>query len=203
MATLKAVDKKFRSIVTDAVVTGTSGYLACRRCVSYWCAHVEKAMKEGLDAHFVFADLREVGDYHLGVPIVPSRNIYAEVWAEKWRSDSLKTWLISPQDATQNQMFGDHGIFLGFLNEGEGRNVLRQMILAEFASDFVEIEPQGKCKSPSHNVFTQKAIELACNNDAGARVANGWCMRFYNKCVSCFAAEGASNDFDPDLVPEM
>lgn len=204
MAALKPVDRKFISVIDDAVVTGTSGYLMCRRDLTYWCIHVEKILKEGADAPYIFSDLREMlGSAHIGVPIIPTRNIFAEIWAEEWREGSVKTWLNSPGDAVQNQMFSDRGIFLGFLDAGEGRSILRQLVLEEFASDFVPNEPQGKCGALGHNIFTQRIIERECQTDLGARLANGWCMRFYNKCYSCFRVEGPNRNFDPDLIPEM
>lgn len=197
---------KYRSRIDNAVVSGTSGYLFCRLHEMYWCGHVETVMKIGADSKPIFEDLTYLNSsgYYIGVPILPSRGIFADVWLEWWETDILRAFLASPVEASTNKSSGIAGEFLGFVNPGEGRFVIRQMVLQVFAEDYEGVDsPRGKCKDPRHGMFIQQKLERAFRGDITAKVAHGWYMRYFSKCLWCFEKFGPSNDFEPDLVPGM
>jgi hypothetical protein len=189
------------SIVTDdgAILTvDGNGYILCNSDQTYWCSHIEQAVRNAQDTPYL-ASLLEVERGHtpplehmMAVPMFPTHNLWDDVVLEPRPLGNSGAWAWAVMQYTPQ---GDRE-FRGFISEGEGRLVVRSMLFDHFAQqDMSTLE----CNSGTHGLVQERAWQNAMK-DAGARTASLYCVSRTQKCLACRAA--LADPAAPDLIPD-
>jgi hypothetical protein len=196
------------------VVAEDNGQLMCNRHKSSWCHHIEQVIRQGLDIESLWsmaghAD-EEDDDYeginYIQVPLVPSEGLYAEVHLravynkDKWIG-SYAADVIYPMERDP-----DFGTIetpkMGLLNPGEGRLILREMVINWFYPE-LEVPSHARCASKLHTVLEQSGVaQIKKGGTSKDKLMNTWTMVFYGKCIFCFKRNpDPVEEWDDDLVP--
>lgn len=157
-----------------------------------WCIHIENAVKGHHDSG-LWTNV-ELHQRQIVVPIVPSRNQWAivEFDIEDCPPGAVKVWWVPGWMENVS-----HARFLGFIHEGEGRQVLRTTLM-----DTLNAEIAGgslKCLHGQHSYKAQMAWEQAVTEGTKNGVAEYWSVFNTHKCITC--ASNTTDDFS-DLIPD-
>lgn len=181
--------------VKDAVIVAEdNGHLRCDEDKTYWCAHIEFGVRNGLDVEFIwnYLDRFESNEWlPIEVPMVPNHNQWAAVHLSIRKIGGmpvLNVNLLQPN--------GDDEVFLGFLANGEGRLVLRSMVYDWFRG-VVDVDSL-KCMSRSHK-FVEQMKWQDDMKDEQRGPAQLWSVWQTGNCLSC--TYDASSGID-DLIPD-
>lgn len=188
------------------VASTTSGHLRCYQHDSIWCDHIRDVINTMGDKDSIFVELLGMGSrvapvQQIEVPLLPTYNIYAEVFLEPISNESAKAYLLEVGDETG----GADGTFLGFFNIGEGRRQLRAMVLEwvkPLAGNPDFPDRWSRCRSARHGYAQQARLSRECKDDPKLKVAHWWCIFMYHKCYHCFAIEGPDEVWADDLIPK-
>ena len=181
--------------VREAIVQlrPASGFLSCSKHHNdNFCEHIEEVIKDHLDIGMLGAPDTELNGTKISVPLVPRHKQWADVWVGEFHegTESYRLWLREPSKPK-----GD--IFLGFLQHGEGRAVIRGMIYDWFRGT-VSI-PMLQCNSTSHK-FKQEVEwkkHTGLESSAADQFAEYWSVWKTKMCLTC----NMGLNFD-DLVPD-
>lgn len=182
--------------ILHPLVLTDDGDLRCNSCDKDWCNHISQAIQEGEDCWQVWHRVVESprpGQY-ITVPVRPSDDLRVTVslFPLENNPDALK--VISEESPKRETPLNP---FIGFLNKGEGRIHLRQMIISWFE---VEMDLSHKaCTSVRHNWQRDSVMVRECDMDRGKLFVHCWRMVFSDLCNICF--HDTSQAFDPDLIP--
>jgi hypothetical protein len=180
--------KSERDRLTYDFMAMPNGHIACEVCsASLWCEHIEQMIKANGDAGVIFEDFTPGGveDLRIEVPMFPTSNLWQPVVLTPHKKITAYFVDLDVDSASYE---------LGFLNPGEGRVVLRSMVLSWFAG-MVETSTL-QCKSKSHGFPAQKAWEQNMK-DEGARALSLFAVWQQGTCPHCLRQLN-----DPDLVPD-
>lgn len=189
------------SIVTDdgaILVVESNGFILCKSDSTYWCSHIELAVRRGEDTPYL-ASLLEVERGHvppivhpMSVPMFPTHNLWEDVNLEPTAIGNGGTWAwaVTRYDGQGNKEF------IGFIGEGEGRLVVRTMLFDNFAQvDTSSLE----CKNPTHGLIQEREWKKAIQDSQGA-TAQYYSVARSGKCLACRARLADPNA--EDLVPQ-
>ena len=168
------------------------GSIRCQMCddTPDWCMHIEMLTIENGDAESLWKYGEDEAMFSVQVPMFPTNGLWARaelMYVGKF--DAYKVG-IDAEEFTEN-------IRIGFLHRGEGRNVIRQMILDWFDGQF-GMSKTIKCMSASHKVSSEIAWVDAMRDD-NKRILNYWSVWDTHSCIYC--KNGADTDMS-DLVPD-
>lgn len=167
-----------------------SGFLECDDCGSIWCVHLEKLIRENKDALSLWENSTEEDEGQVvKVPIVPSLQIWTDIELINYRPDMRK---IQPHESSQFIWLEIRDDW-GFLQVGEGRKVLRDIILTKFVAAFPNTP---KCKSSSHGPAQEKYFQ-----ENGKQFFFKWISASTGMCPPC-RSRSVNVGEDPDLIPE-
>lgn len=167
-------------------------HIVCDDCASptgddvLWCMHIELLTIENGDADWIWS---WAPTFEVMIPMFPTSGL--------WVRASLR--LVEKYDACVVSIETDEStehIRMGFLHEGEGRNVIRQMILDWFDGQF-GASTDLKCMSASHKLSSEVVWGDAMR-DANKRILNFWSVWDTHTCVYCRNGEGDISDLIPD-----
>lgn len=180
------------------------GLLVCMKDETAWCDHIDQVVKMGLDAKSIRADCTEQEVMYLEVPVFPTDGIFGRVFLHPRKSGTFDVNLNEPIDVvTTKKMKRAKGPHLGILCPGEGRVILRNMILDWLQGITPEPPtPVTTCSSFRHGY--QRKLDFTTIMKFGhprARMIEAWCLYWYTKCYGCLTEEGPSIEFDSDLIP--
>ena len=125
----------------------------------------------------------------LQIPIFPTKSLWARgelLYVGKF--DAYKVG-IDTDESTQS-------VHIGFLHRGEGRNVIRQMILDWFDGQF-GASTTVKCRSASHKPLQELQWTQAMKDD-NKRIQNLWSVWDTHSCIACIGLVGDMSDLVPD-----
>lgn len=204
----------------DVMVTPRpTGTLACSRCTPNWCEHIQRVVTDGLDATSVWDHVISNPTLpNVTVPILPSKNLWLTVQLLRPENPvgsitSAKVKISHPKPIPRRPESEE---VLGFIAEGEGRNVLRQMLL-----DWFEplVPPDGHvlsdgCKNLHHSPSTQYKLVNEVRGSQVNKFANAWTNYHFQKCIICHestriprqggrASASSAQQFPPDLIPQI
>ena len=168
-----------------------NGHLRCEECgTEVWCKHINMMIQDNGDSATIFEQYEAAKSepLELEVPVFPSSNLWQRVGLEAHpKIRAFKVWILN----------NDSVNYLGFLNEGEGRNVMRSMFFDWFIGmvEFSSLE----CSSASHKFQAQVAWESAMR-DRPAQLANYFSVWNSKACLHCRLLVGSMNS--DDLVPD-
>lgn len=172
--------------------------LRCEDCEQVWCEHIEKFILEGQDAEIMWnvielkfereEDLDIVEPYEMPVPIIATKNLWAEC-------------RVSPDGKMEDTfligiMVKDEPQFVGYLHKGEGRAVIRGMLLEFFRGSYFD---DMTCENPFHNFQAEVAWQTAKKSPVDS-VVEQWSVWTTGKCLTC-KTNSDQEDFS-DLIPE-
>jgi hypothetical protein len=147
----------------------------------------DKELSSDLQGHFPH--------HTLFIPISPTNKLWAEV--EVFRSAMIPSAMamLLMGSGIKSGVIAD----LGYLNRGDGRNVIRSII-----TDWFQGKVDGKliCQSAAHNfsheMQWQKNVE-----SAHMKLFENWSIYFNEQCLSCFQRNmQVRNQWPDDLVPD-
>lgn len=164
-----------------------TGLVECLEDGRVWCEHVQEATTTNKDAVFVWGEENEElrPTQKVYVPIVPTANLWAVCDLEL----NEKVHAYSVTFMSQ---------FIGFIHRGEGRGVLRSMLVDWFLG-FAGHDKTKSCPNPNHTFAAQKMWERDFKLGGGRVFAQRWSVMTTDKCLGC---AGVSDGFDPDLIPD-
>lgn len=170
-----------------------SGFVECKACGQYWCSHVEALVNAHGDAVDIWRpdEIRE--EITVQVPVMPSQAMWLGCFLTY--EPNLGAYKVMIPDLSA----GGPGIetaFLGFIYYGEGRMILRSMILDWFKGDIARMSLE--CPQTSHSVKSQARWQHDMKSD-GIAFAQHWSIWAYNKCLGCRGMDDSSDDLVPDL----
>jgi hypothetical protein len=181
--------------VDDALIEPlNNGHLKCSLDATYWCKHIESAIKDSKDANAIW-ELEQYATTEwipLEIPIIPTSNQWAPVRLTLCKINSVPMIsVVYPGPSA------DQSNFLGYISEGEGRMIIRSMVWDWFqgAVDPTSIE----CKSPSHKFAQQMRWERDMQ-DERSMVAQFWSVWSTSACLGCTFDSSVATD--PDLIPD-
>lgn len=192
MATVQLRDGSVQ--VDDAVVMlrPASGFLKCSKDPNdNFCKHVEEAIVSHADAALIAPLDTELSGTKISVPLVPKHKQWADVYVGEFHvaTESYYLWLRDETPSTNEH-------FIGFLQKGEGRAVIRSMVYDWFRSN-VSL-PMMKCNSTSHRFKQEQVWMQHTGMDASAsdQFAEYWSVWKTKMCLMC----NVGLDFS-DIVP--
>jgi hypothetical protein len=173
-----------------------NGFLQCENDgTDVWCSHIESVITNNLDSismwerkgAFVDADGKEFASIIVQVPLAPTKKIWLE--AELQSCDMPQTrWLVLPEfEAVELPP-------LGFVHEGEGRGVLRSMILDWFNG---VSDPDATCSNKGHGWDAQMVWEADLLHSGLDRFAQLWSVFTANECLTCSSKTFDLSEFVP------
>lgn len=160
-----------------------------------FCPHIQHIITEHEDFSLIAAPDSEWSGQLVVVPLVPKHGVWANVRIGDLHeaTHAYKIELTVQTDPVKRE-------FLGFLQKGEGRAVIRSMIWAWFQSNILPTRSIYKCRSTAHkfrqeqrwNMHTQHGAPL---EDTFAEFWTVWQTGF---CLYCNSAMKALDDAIPD-----
>lgn len=178
------------------------GFLRCTlpSCVinSHLCKHIVEAIEQGKDADLLWTLAWDITwprqkdaplfQASVQVPIVPGYDFWAEIRVcESTINKTLEAHL-----ASRNTL-----AFLGFINPGEGREVLMSILDNFIFTKVAELDL--KCHQSAHG-FRQQMLHEANMKSSIGRRSEYWSFYLHDMCVACHASI-KSEDFS-DLIPD-
>lgn len=180
--TIYADEGSFRDLDT--------GFFECLDCGTYWCAHIEAYLQTREDWTSLWGTFPP-GHYQaltVQVPIVPTEMLWAE--CQLTYKEKLDAYSMTHEDGDGFEQF------IGFVHRGEGRIVLRSMMIDWFKS-IVNIEALT-CTQVSHGFAAQTRWNQNMR-DQGRAFAERWSVWANKKCLYC---NGKKEDDFSDLAPD-
>lgn len=174
------------------IVPKSNGHLMCEDCGTYWCLHVEKAVKESQDTAWIWEE-NYPDPVQLEVPIIPTSNLWATVLLEKPDRPASMMYRVE-----YHMVVTGDGVFIGFIHPSEGRSVLRSMLLDWFTG--TQAQDNMDCKSRGHGFNQITRLQRDMNNPS-LRVAQQWSIWATGKCLGCTYDSDKSADLVPDVAP--
>lgn len=179
----------------DFLVEADDGVaLKCLDHADSWCDHLEAAITEGADSVEIFSEEHsEIAAFVCVVPIFPTYNIFDSV---------VLTWIPFAVPALQVSRIESDPITesdFGILAEGDGRRVIREMLLNDFIAKVNNADLPIVCKSKSHKFAEEMQLAKNVQSDRMTLIER-WCVAKIGKCLTCFT-RSTGEDFS-DLVPD-
>lgn len=192
------------SAIGTEIWSSKVGLLVCPEDESCWCDHIDQVVRMGLDANSIRDDCNGNLIQYLEVPVFPTDGIFGRVFIHPRKSGTFDVNLNQPMDvASTKRMKRANGPHLGLLCPGEGRMVLRNMIIDWLQGITPEPPtPVTTCGSFRHGYQRKMDFTTIMKfGDHRSRMIEAWCLYWYTKCHGCLAEEGPSVQFDADLIP--
>lgn len=173
------------------ILPKSNGHLLCEYHNTYWCIDIEDFVKSGADAELVWMNYPD--ETMIEVPIIPTSNLWASVWLRKPDAAPVQMYRVGFQQEDNVET-----VFMGFLHVGEGRSVMRNMILDWF-SGTQDIE-NLVCQSRGHGYKENKRWEHDKKYPA-LYMAQLWSVWRTRNCLSCTFDAASNKDLVPDAGP--
>lgn len=186
-----------------SITKAEDGHLACSAHQGKtWCHEMEQCIKENDDALLIWPqNVEPASGMTLAVPIIPSKDQWADCILElKENVRAYKIWF----KAAHIHGFAslEELMFIGFLHRGEGRAVVRSILLDYLRMQWeVGVKAGSKhllCANKLHSFKAQMAYEQNIVGHQSALVET-WSILNTGNCLTC--VEGSVDDFD-DLIPD-
>jgi hypothetical protein len=179
----------FATVIDDNKI----GFLKCNDCAENWCRHIELAINQNEDAETLWQIFDkelddEGGSLSIYVPISPKNKLWAVVDFQRSAliPGVMNAFLVRPERPP---------IMLGFFNRGDGRLVMRSVILDWFMS----LDSYPECADGTHGWQAERNWQANLLNST-TKWYEYWCVYFYEKCLTCFQ-KNMNLDFS-DLIPD-
>lgn len=172
-----------------------AGFLRCINCRSNWCDHLSMVLEKNMDGWSLWKQI-DFEQTLFQIPMRPTGGLYAQVQFHRTDNpDAVKVYCVLETTKRATQL----DPFVGFLNRGEGRIHIRQMLISWFEPE-VDTRLHGyACTSPNHSFTREMAFQnLARMPDRTVLFENCWRILFQGRCNTC---GGESSHFPDDLVP--
>lgn len=167
--------------------------LACMTCGhSTSCKHIKKVILDNLDNRIF--DFTEVE-----VPLSIGDGIWVNVALDETPNKLAKIAAISQTHIFSNKPLETGGFlcerYLGLLSPGEGRRVLRAMLVECIRTWANYTKPT--CFSTAHGIQAEHEWKMATESK---KILNYWSIILWSCCLACQSY--VNSDFGDDLVPD-
>lgn len=169
----------------------TDGHIKCEMCNNFWCGHIRAALLDNADSTELFSPCQE--RINVEIAMVPSLNLWTKVCLYvDTRFPTVPTYQVGHRG-----MNGDRNDFIGFINEGEGRFIIREMIFDWFrgAIDLDKL----LCQNASHKYKAQMNW-VQHMKDSKMYLSEYWAVWMNGACLTCLAPDQQQSD--DDLIPD-
>jgi hypothetical protein len=166
----------------------TDGSVTCQNHPKKnWCEHIQFLVENDLDSSSIF----EPYLYHiLQIPMMPSLGLWTKI-----RLDPVNA--ITAYSVTNLGFSGNRDDFLGMIHPGEGRRVIRLMMLDWFKGH-VDYE-NLICPSSKHSYIAEMVFKSDARQGLTRWLPQVWSIWEAGCCLIC---SGILNEDFGDLVPE-
>lgn len=169
------------------------GRLKCMACPgANWCQHTQFAITNGLDAYQLWSRVTIEKQAATLIPLMPRQDVWVKVLFEQVNDEVIRLdyWDKAPisRDGWSE--------FIGFLNKGESRMHVRQMVLDWFMQ-YRNISLYT-CVGARHNWQRDLQMTEQCRRSEIDHFLQCWSLKFTGFCKACMTDPGG---FDPDLIP--
>ena len=174
-----------------------SGVLKCtitahqKQGVGQWCSHIKTAVQGGMDSDWIFTP------GHLIVPMFPTYDLFSEVRIEETIIAGGRKLLVPVQ--TGGNFTADLD-FVGFISPGEGRRVVRTMLIDWARNNYrAPGDKEGlQCRSKMHGMEAERALKQDISTSYQAAVM--WSVVTDGLCLHCWGRATNSNDSFADGI---
>lgn len=156
--------------------------------VGMWCEHIERVITEGNDAA-LYGEEYAVGNFasrSVVVPLRPTQAFWVRVQVGEIYDDQPFCSLSIPARG--------QATMLGYITDGDGRLVMRQMVIAYLRGKYLSAPP---CRHPHHQgrlwSTYDKRDQHAMPTDGLAQIHS---LLLRNKCLNCFLHSSPMSDSD-------
>lgn len=175
-----------------------NGHLSHRQCDQYggkdvvYCKHIEEFIEYGYDAPLIWNMFEDMGGkaglgWEVEVPIAGELSVFVPV--------SLVTTANPDALEAQCSLTETTPTFLGYLNRGEGRRVLREMLDNWLFTQNDDLH----CYSKAHGFECELNYQKHMRTSSGRRKV-WWFLILYGMCPDCAKKVNADTS---DLVPDL
>jgi hypothetical protein len=186
--------KMSHEIETAEAIVGVeenTSLLRCLRCNETWCEHVASVVTDAEDAVTLWEDLeKDDGDADLLIPLYPSGGIWV-LTALRAVPDFASARMILLHNEQESSTYE-----LGFLSRGDGRGVVRSILIDWFSGMYGE--EKRRCPLTSHGYREEMAY---AENMKSIPFYENWSIWHDGKCLSC--ARGVDTQDFSDLIPQI
>lgn len=170
--------------MTELLKLLDDGSIRCLVCELNWCPHTEGSVTNRLDSEIIWDFVNWARKSLLvEIPVFPSEGF--------WESVDLR-----PDKGTIKRMhiqWPATGEWLGFLNPGEGRGIIRELMI-----DFVrsKVSPNTICPAGHHSVEAEAVWQA--DQKTNRRHIQMWSLFKTGWCLYCRRYNGTSSDLIPN-----
>lgn len=166
--------------------------LRCSRCTppgsEPWCEHLAKVVTDNKDGEEgMVYDLSNVL-----IPMFPTHGLFTLASLDPNEKAGGRKIFVNQPNEPQPQ-------FIGFLMPGEGRKVIRAMLIDWAIPNYNPATTQ--CNSRIHSAPAERYLQRCLEAQKGSLgYAQKWCIITEKLCLMC---HDKMNNFDPADVPEL
>lgn len=158
-----------------------------------WCNHIQKAAVLRWDAQAIWVSGQEQWDsFYLEIPMFPNDNLWASVELIKVDSKT-PVYAVDWHECPTNL---NHATRLCYLNPGEGRNVIRQVLVEYMWADRFRVK---SCKAGHHNYSAEMRWQQDTKSGSSRLAPQYWSVYTTEQCLTCRIGDPSS---DPSLIPD-
>jgi hypothetical protein len=176
------------------------GSLHCFSCRKDFCHHIKSALRANMDAHSLWKQI-DLDQTMFVIPLRPDQGMSHSVRLERKNGSRDFVRVISSMEPKKSlDRFGVDD-FIGFLNRGEGRIHMRQMIVSWF-EPIADVRLHTRSCTSTRHSFTREARIAALADIADARTeifTTCWRLIFKGMCEECWSDRRSG--FASDLIP--
>lgn len=173
-----------------------TGYLSCGNSFcngELFCSHISAVIQQHEDYSLLGPPDSELTGVRVMVPLVPVHEIWTEVRIGDLHNptNAYRLWLCKTTS-------GQPEVALGFLQQGEGRAVIRSMVYSWFMST-VSISLLS-CPDGRHSYKQELAWRknIGPDSNAGQQLAEFWSVWAEGRCLTCNSSVMIFDDLVPD-----
>ena len=180
-------DGRLVDISSDA-----EGRLKCLACATNWCEHIQFAITNGLDAYQLWSRVTIERQAATLIPLMPRQGLWVKILFEQVNDEVIRLdyWDKAP---ISREGWSE---FVGFLNKGESRMHVRQMVFDWFMQ-YRNIDLYT-CAGSRHSWQIEMQMAQQCRKSEIDHFIHTWSLKFTGFCNMC---NTTGSSFDPDLIP--
>lgn len=159
-----------------------------------WCEHLADNMISNGDQAIIW-DIMEGQEkpekWDLQIPVFPTNDLFETVTLNKLVSYNTLRWIVEWDIDPLSP-----SVTLGLLNRGEGRNVVRRLMVEYMWSATDNQAPQ--CKASTHSLPQENLYIRETHPSSKHRAMNVWSVWREGMCIPCMVQTNQLIDLVPD-----
>jgi hypothetical protein len=190
------VNPSWWSGIADGLLFSNTGEVFCAFCkeAQKWCSHLQNSMLDYSDSKLIwglFPETESPNEIEIEIPVFPSFDFWEKVSLVRNTTGSNPVKEIFWTEITSQ----DH-TFLGFLNPGEGRQVIRLLLIQQLWINFDIVN--SACLSSTHGPQEQVRWYKQTSPNSNLRPIQFWSVYRTGLCLLCLKKLNSISDLVPD-----